>query len=659
MKTLRIGNKIPIRWPILTNGEEVSLEGRNLTLYLEDKYGKNKKIETWEYEGNELITEIPALLPQRTGEYRLVLYENEGTDNQAVVDRKVFQLVAHSEDIPANMDTAELPISGSVLVDISAFTSVLRSLEKTKYKKPSEGIPSTDFTSDVQESLKRADSALQEHQDLSEYVNTVINVRWEELVAMADDNKLKAGQWYRISDYVTTDNGLTQLIGKYMRFDIIVWAESPRYLNETAYAIWHDGDNLLEGRNLLAWRLDYCLKNDSNRFAGVIDSEVIGEKDYSTVFMGAYKDIASINPGETISLLFKNHGDGNANWNNWLLRICSKYLYDLTLRADNYVLGYVTTEDEWSIEKEGEEIIDWDAFWNEFRKEMMEADVEISIRYEKDEERPYRYTIVVEAKSICSKSVYLHHFKLKRILTSEEAEGEEPLNLQLGVEHAWVEIVHKGIIYGIKDEYNDLRCINIPSLNGEAIAVKSEIPSATSELKNDGDGQYRFVNLKDLRKAIEIDIDDMTIGSEEFYEEESWYHLAEDERIMVTGFSNSGSNIYPAGASDSKILIRNLGAGSIITIRHVGDTFGYMSWPNVDIVKIEKVEDGSAVFKITEDGDFVVMSDIPFTAEISGINVSGVAADNMYVKKEDLKELLDEIENLSRRIVTLEASTSE
>lgn len=39
-----------------------------------------------------------------------------------------------------------------------------------KYDKPSGGIPKTDLTSDVQTSLSKADSAIQEHQDLSDYV---------------------------------------------------------------------------------------------------------------------------------------------------------------------------------------------------------------------------------------------------------------------------------------------------------------------------------------------------------------------------------------------------------------------------------------------------------------------------------------------------------
>ena len=51
--------------------------------------------------------------------------------------------------------------------------SGVQSAINVKYTKPSAGIPKTDLTSDVQTSLNKADTALQEHQSLAEYTKTV------------------------------------------------------------------------------------------------------------------------------------------------------------------------------------------------------------------------------------------------------------------------------------------------------------------------------------------------------------------------------------------------------------------------------------------------------------------------------------------------------
>ena len=55
MKTYRIGNEIQIKWPILTNGEEVSLDGRRLSLYLSDQWGNDRRVENFGTEGNIVV----------------------------------------------------------------------------------------------------------------------------------------------------------------------------------------------------------------------------------------------------------------------------------------------------------------------------------------------------------------------------------------------------------------------------------------------------------------------------------------------------------------------------------------------------------------------------------------------------------------------------
>lgn len=93
MKKIRIGKDIVIRWTILTNGESVSLEGRNLKLFIVD--GLNTKIELdFLISGNKIEALFKGVDQKWLGTYRLTLWENYQQENQSVVDYcDVFQLV--------------------------------------------------------------------------------------------------------------------------------------------------------------------------------------------------------------------------------------------------------------------------------------------------------------------------------------------------------------------------------------------------------------------------------------------------------------------------------------------------------------------------------------------------------------------------------------
>lgn len=91
-------------------------------------------------------------------------------------------------------------------------------------------------------------------------------ITWAELKALRDANGLKSGTFYRITDYVTTTTQEnTQSAGH--PFDVIVLALSENKLSEEAYAALHDGDTYFAKSNLSAWKLWYCLDNDTKRFA--------------------------------------------------------------------------------------------------------------------------------------------------------------------------------------------------------------------------------------------------------------------------------------------------------------------------------------------------------------------------------------------------------
>ena len=91
-------------------------------------------------------------------------------------------------------------------------------------------------------------------------------ITYAELVALRDSSSLVAGMQYRITDYAcTTTQENTQSAGH--PFDIIVTADSENTLNDKARAIQHEGDTYFADCYLNAWKIWYCLDNDSTRFA--------------------------------------------------------------------------------------------------------------------------------------------------------------------------------------------------------------------------------------------------------------------------------------------------------------------------------------------------------------------------------------------------------
>ena len=95
---------------------------------------------------------------------------------------------------------------------------------------------------------------------------TIIEITWSDLKAKRDAGELTPSQFYRIIDYqCTTTQSDTKSAGH--QFDIIVLALSKNTLSEQAYAALHSGDTYFANSNLSAWKLWYCLDNDTNKFA--------------------------------------------------------------------------------------------------------------------------------------------------------------------------------------------------------------------------------------------------------------------------------------------------------------------------------------------------------------------------------------------------------
>ena len=97
-------------------------------------------------------------------------------------------------------------------------------------------------------------------------VKLSLNTTWAELKAIRDNSQLVPGQQYRITDYTcTTTDVATKSAGHV--FDIIVTADDESTLNEVVRAVKHDGDEYFANSDLSAWKIWYCLDNDTNRFA--------------------------------------------------------------------------------------------------------------------------------------------------------------------------------------------------------------------------------------------------------------------------------------------------------------------------------------------------------------------------------------------------------
>ena len=97
-------------------------------------------------------------------------------------------------------------------------------------------------------------------------ISKMVSITYDEIKVLREQSKLKAGQFYRITDYVTkTTQENTQSAGHV--FDVIVLATDVDTLNENAKAIKHEGDTYFANSDLDAWEIKYDLDNDITKYA--------------------------------------------------------------------------------------------------------------------------------------------------------------------------------------------------------------------------------------------------------------------------------------------------------------------------------------------------------------------------------------------------------
>lgn len=120
MKRIRIGKDIEIHWPILTNGQQVALEGRDLRLFVHLPSHMDIPVD-FTTEGNTAIFTISGTMQKSIGVYRLTMWENLQKSGQTAVDYcKAFELVPTTlleggED-ESNLITETINLEASSLV---------------------------------------------------------------------------------------------------------------------------------------------------------------------------------------------------------------------------------------------------------------------------------------------------------------------------------------------------------------------------------------------------------------------------------------------------------------------------------------------------------------------------------------------------------------
>ena len=97
-------------------------------------------------------------------------------------------------------------------------------------------------------------------------VSKAESITYAALVALRKEGTLVPGQYYRITDYVTTTAD-TESRAMGHQFDVIVLALDGTHLSEEAFAAHHSGDTYFANSKLDAWKIWYCLDNDTTRFA--------------------------------------------------------------------------------------------------------------------------------------------------------------------------------------------------------------------------------------------------------------------------------------------------------------------------------------------------------------------------------------------------------
>lgn len=95
MRKIRIGNDIQVSWEVKTNGEAVSLEGRQLKLFVRSAYQK-QEITNFSVSGCVITFTYTASMQKSTGARAIELVDTTVGQSRSLCADQAFVIVAHS-----------------------------------------------------------------------------------------------------------------------------------------------------------------------------------------------------------------------------------------------------------------------------------------------------------------------------------------------------------------------------------------------------------------------------------------------------------------------------------------------------------------------------------------------------------------------------------
>ena len=112
MRRIRIGNDIQVSWEVKTGGESISLEGRQLKLYVRSAYQK-QEIKDFVVEGCTISFTYLASMQRITGVRAIILNDaTKGSPEKTICTDQAFTLVAHScEENDDDVDFEDFMVS--------------------------------------------------------------------------------------------------------------------------------------------------------------------------------------------------------------------------------------------------------------------------------------------------------------------------------------------------------------------------------------------------------------------------------------------------------------------------------------------------------------------------------------------------------------------
>lgn len=165
MKNIRIGNDIKIEWSLYDGGSAFILEGRDVKVYLKDKYGR-REITDYVISGNMLTWTFHGKNQRRTGAYSLELVVNENENGMITTDACQFVNLVHcscdvagSDDNGVSTETIELrsqlSVGGSSGEGGGSYddTAIWKAVNNKVDKEEGKGLSTNDYTDEEREKL--------------------------------------------------------------------------------------------------------------------------------------------------------------------------------------------------------------------------------------------------------------------------------------------------------------------------------------------------------------------------------------------------------------------------------------------------------------------------------------------------------------------------